>query len=477
MSNYYGYFFAIIEVNRMQDIQALGQERISKLLLKFSIPCVMGLLISAFYNIVDQMFIGNSELGYLGNAATGISFPILCIANAFAWCIGDGAAAFLSICAGRGDSDRAHKCVGTCITVTAIIGAVLAAVCILWARPLMALFGASNQTLDMAVEYFVIVAAFFPFYLLLNAMNSMIRADGSPTFAMIAMLLGAVTNIALDPLFIYGFHWGIAGAAWATIIGQMMSFTACVIYFRKPKTLRLTRRSFRPNGKVLREVVSLGGSTFITQLSIVILSLVCNVMLAKYGALSPYGQDIPLSVFSIQTKVFTVVCNIVVGIVLGSQPIFGYNYGAGNMDRVRKTYKLSLLLSLIVGCVAVLIFELCPQIIINLFGSGNALYQEFAVKTFRIYLSLTMITCLVKLTSIFFQAIGKPVRAMIASLVREVLCFTPLALLLPPLLERQNPGSGINGILYAAPISDLVALVTILCLTIPFFRSLKKQQG
>ena len=477
MSNYYGYFFAIIEVNCMQDIQALGQERLYKLLLKFSIPCVMGLLISAFYNIVDQMFIGNSELGYLGNAATGISFPILCIANAFAWCIGDGAAAFLSICAGRGDSDRAHKCVGTCITVTAIIGAVLAAVCILWARPLMTLFGASDQTLDMAVEYFVIVAAFFPFYLLLNAMNSMIRADGSPAFAMVAMSLGAVTNIALDPLFIYGFHWGIAGAAWATIIGQMMSFTACAIYFRKPKTLRLTRRSFRPNGKVLREVVALGGSTFITQLSIVILTLVCNVMLAKYGALSPYGQDIPLSVFSIQTKVFTVVCNIVVGIVLGSQPIFGYNYGAGNMDRVRKTYKLALSLSLIVGCVAVLIFELCPQIIINLFGSGNALYQEFAVKTFRIYLSLTMITCLVKLTSIFFQAIGKPVRAMIASLVREVLCFTPLALILPSLLERQNPGSGINGILYAAPISDLVALVTILCLTIPFFRNLKKQQA
>lgn len=460
----------------MEEIQALGQERISKLLFKFSIPCVLGLLIGAFYNIIDQIFIGNSELGYLGNAATGVSFPILCIANAFAWCIGDGAAAFLSICAGRGDSDRAHKCVGTCITVTALIGVALATVCILWARPMMALFGASDQTLDMAVEYFVIVAAFFPFYLLFNAMNSMIRADGSPTFAMVALLIGAITNIALDPLFIYVFHWGIAGAAWATVIGQTLSFLACAVYFRKPKTLHLKKRSFRPNGAVLREVVALGGSTFITQLSIVILSMVCNMTLAKYGVLSVYGQDIPISVFSIQTKVYTIVCNIVVGVVLGGQPIFGYNYGAGKFKRVRQAYKQVLTISLIVGCVAVAIFELCPQIIIHLFGDGNELYHEFAVKTFRIYLSLTMISCLVKLTSVFFQAIGKPIRAMLASLVRDVLFFTPLALILPTLLERNHPGSGIDGVLYAAPIADVAALVAILCLTIPFFRNLKKAE-
>ena len=458
------------------DIQALGHERISKLLLKFSIPCVMGLLIGSFYNIIDQMFIGNSELGYLGNAATGISFPILCIANAFAWCIGDGAASFLSICAGRGDSDRAHKCVGTGITVTTIIGVVLAAVCILWARPLMILFGASNQTLGMAVEYFRIVAAFFPFYLLLNVMNSMIRADGSPTVAMLAMLIGAVVNIILDPVFIYLLKWGIAGAAWATVIGQMMSFLACVFYFRNPKSLHLTKHSFRPNKEVLYQVIALGGSTFITQLSIVILSLVCNVTLAKYGALSVYGQDIPISVFSIQTKVYTVVCNIVVGVVLGGQPIFGYNYGAGNMQRVRQAYRQVLRISLLVGFVAVLIFELCPQVIIHLFGEGGALYQEFAVKTFRIYLSLTMITCLTKLTSIFFQAIGKPVRAMLASLVRDVLCFTPLAVLLSALLEKARPGSGIYGILFAAPLSDVVALVVILGLTVPFFRRLKKSE-
>ncbi len=458
------------------EIKSLGEERISKLLLKFSIPCVTGLLISAFYNIVDQIFIGNSELGYWGNAATGVSFPVICIANAFAWCIGDGAASFLSICAGRGDTERAHKCVGTGITATTAISIVLMVICLIWARPLMALFGASAQTLDMAVEYFRIVVTFFPFYLLLNVMNSMIRADGSPTYAMLAMLTGAVSNIILDPVFIFVCRRGIAGAAWATVIGQCMSFLVCAVYFFKPKTFRLSRRSFLPDKKVLGSVIALGGSTFITQLSIVVLSLVSNVMLAKYGALSKYGPDIPISVFSIQTKVYTVVCNIVVGIVLGGQPIFGYNYGAGNYQRVRQAYKLVLTATLIVGISAVLLFEIRPQLIINIFGAGDALYQEFAVKTFRIYLSLTMITCSVKLTSVFFQAIGKPLRAMLTSMVRDILCFTPLALLLPKFLENAAPGTGIDGILYVAPISDIVALIVILALTIPFFRSLKTQK-
>ena len=455
--------------------QILGTERISRLLLKFSIPCVMGLLISAFYNIVDQIFIGNSELGYFGNAATGVSFPVICIANAFAWCIGDGAASFLSICAGRGDGERAHKCVGTGITVTTIISILLGSICLIWARPLMSLFGASDQTLRMAVTYFQIVVAFFPVYLLMNVMNSMIRADGSPAYAMIAMLVGAVINIALDPLFIFVLKWGIAGAAWATAIGQCMSFLVCVAYFFRPRTFRLSLRSFLPDRQVLGQVVALGGSTFVTQISVVVLSLVSNIVLYKYGTLSVYGPDIPISVFSIQNKVYTVVCNIVVGIVLGGQPIFGYNYGAGKMDRVRQAYKTVLWATLTVGTVAVLIFELFPRAVTGIFGTGDALYQAFAVKTFRIYLSLTVVTGLIKMTTVFFQAIGKPVNAVILALVRDIGCFTPLAVLLPAILERHTPGQGIYGILYAAPISDLVALVVILSLTIPFFRKIRHQ--
>ena len=456
------------------NVTFLGEEKISKLLLKFSIPCVMGLLITALYSIVDQIFIGNSELGYLGNAATGVSFPIICIANAFAWCIGDGAASFLSICSGRKDTERAHKCVGTGITVSALISLVLMAVCLIFIEPLMKLFGASAQTLTLSVDYFKIIALMFPFYLLASVMNSMIRADGSPTFAMVAITSGAVINLILDPLFIFAFNLGIKGAAYATAIGQVTSFILCAVYFLRPKTFKLTLKSFIPNKNVLKHVILLGAATFVTQIGIVIMSLVCNVTLAKYGALSVYGPDVPISVFSIQTKVYTVVCNIVVGIVLGGQPIFGYNYGAEKWERVRKTYRLVLITTIAVGLVATLIFMLCPDVIINLFGGGDELYMEFARKTFRIYMSLISITCIVKMNAIFFQSIDKPIHAALSSLIRDIACFTPLAIFLAAFMENKTAGSGINGILIAAPIADIVAIVVVLLLSLSFFKKLKK---
>ena len=460
-----------------QEIQMLGEEKISKLLLRFSIPCVVGLLIGALYNIVDQIFIGNSELGYMGNAATGVSFPVICLVNAFAWCIGDGAASYLSICSGRKDAERAHKCVGTGIVVSTGISILLSVVCLIFAQPLMRLFGASDQTADMAVEYFCIIAAMFPFYLLSCVTNSMIRADGSPTYAMVAFAAGAVINLVLDPLFIYVCKWGIAGAAWATAIGQIVSFVLCAVYFVRPKCFRLTKHSFIPDLPVLKEVVSLGASTFVTQIAIVVMTLVCNVTLAKYGALSRYGQDIPISVFSIQTKVYTVVGNIVTGIVLGGQPIFGYNYGAGKMDRVRQTYRIVLICSLTVGLLSTAIFQFCPEIVINLFGAADDVYMEFAQKTFRIYLSLVTVTGLIKMTAVFFQSIGKSIQAVVASLVRDILCFAPLAIFLSAGLESQQPGSGINGILWAAPIADAVAAVVVLVLTISFFRKVEKDSA
>ena len=458
----------------MNENKYLGEEKISKLLLKFSIPCVMGLLISALYNIVDQIFIGNSRLGFYGNAATGVSFPIICIANAFAWCIGDGAASYLSICSGRKDTESSHKCVGSAIVLTTVISLVLVLSCQAFATPLMNLFGASANTSAMAVEYFRIVSAFFPFYLLLNVMNSMIRADGAPRYAMLAMLLGAVINIALDPLFIFVFDWGIAGAAWATVIGQILSFAMCAVYFFKPKTFKLKKESFKLEKNILRNTISLGAATFVTQISIAVLTLVSNMALARYGAASIYGKDIAISVFSIQTKVYTIVCSIVTGIVLGGQPIFGYNYGARKLDRVKKTYKVVLYSTLIIGAVSTLIFQLCPEIIINIFGSGDALYQEFAVKTFKIYLSLMTITCLVKMTAVFFQSIGKSLRAVVASLIRDIVCFTPIVIILSQVLETNEKGMGINGILFAAPIADFVSIFVIMILTISFFKGINK---
>ena len=459
----------------MDENRILGEEKISRLLLKFAVPCVAGLLISAFYNIVDQIFIGNSSLGYLGNAATGISFPIICIANAFAWCIGDGAASFLSICAGRQDSENAHKCVGTGISTTVVISLVLTVISLLFARPLMSMFGASAQTLQLSVDYFRIIALFFLPYLMFNVMNSMIRADGSPTYAMIAIITGAVLNIILDPLFIFVFDWGIKGAAYATAIGQTVSFILCLVYFFKPKSFTLTKSSFRIDPAMVRQLARMGGSTFITQISIVIMSLMSNMVLYHYGALSVYGSDIPISVFSIQTKVYTIVINIVVGIALGGQPILGYNYGARKYDRVRKAYRLILISVLSVGIIATLIFQFCPEVIIGIFGSGNELYLDFAVKTFRIYLSFSIVTCLIKLTSVFFQAIGKSMEAMITSIIRDILCFVSFTLILCHLFESRQPGQGIYGILLAAPMADLVAGFVVIFLTVRFFRNLKEE--
>ena len=456
----------------MEETKQLGEKPIGNLLLKFSVPCVIGLLIGALYNIVDQIFIGNSSLGYLGNAATGISFPIICIANAFAWCVGDGAASYLSICAGRRDSESAHKCVGTGLTATALISIILCAVCLIFCRPLMVLFGASDATLKLACDYFYIVAAFFPAYLMFNVMNSIIRADGSPNYAMAAMLSGAVLNIILDPICIYLLDWGIRGAAIATVVGQTVSFIVCILYFRKPKSFRLAKSSFRINPSMLRNLIALGGSTFIIQISMVVMTLLSNVMLFKYGNLSRFGSDIPISVFSIQTKVYTIVCNIAVGIALGGQPILGYNFGAGKMDRVKLCYRKILFSSLTVGIVSALIFIFCPQIIIGIFGKQNELYMEFAVTSFRIFLSLCFITVFIKISSIFFQAIGKPAQAMIASVIRDMLCFVIFTLTLCAFFEGREAGTGIYGILFASPLSDLVAGIVVTVLTVRFFKNM-----
>lgn len=452
----------------------LGEEKISKLLLRFSIPCILSLLISALYNIVDQIFVGNSTLGYLGNAATGIVFPILIIAQAFAWCIGDGSAAYLSICQGKGDTQNAHRCIGTGITVTLALSVVMLALCAAWKEPLLRLFGASDQTIGLAVEYFTIVLSFFPAFMLMNMMNAVIRADGSPKVSMASMSLGAVLNIILDPVFIFALDWGIAGAAWATVIGQTVSCLVSVLYFFRSKSFQLKRESFQPHFKIFSNALKLGASSFITQMSIVVISLTCNIMLAKYGASSVYGQDIPISVISIETKVFTIVINIVVGIVLGGQPILGYNHGAKRYDRVKETYRTILIATLAVGIVSTMIFEVYPQAVINIFGSGNdGLYLAYAVRTFRVFLLLVVFTCVIKMSSIFFQAVGKPGMAVIASLTRDIICFVPLVILLPAIFEGRRPGSGIDAILFAAPAADVIGMMVAVCLTWRYFKTIE----
>ncbi|MDE5602150.1 MAG: polysaccharide biosynthesis C-terminal domain-containing protein, partial [Clostridia bacterium] len=316
----------------------LGKEKISKLMVKFCVPCVLSLLVSALYNIVDQVFIGNSELSALGNAATGVVFPIFIIAQAFAWWIGDGCAAYLNIHQGQSDTENTHKCIGTGITFTLLSSIMLLAIFYPLKTQLLTLFGASENTIGMATEYFNIILGFFPIYMLSNMINAVVRADGSPSWSMLSMLAGAIVNIILDPIFIFACHWGMAGAAWATVIGQVASFVISIIYLFRTKTFKLTLKSFIPNMKAFVGAVKLGMSSFITQITIVVIALVCNIMLAKYGSMSQYGADIPIAIIGIESKVFTVVVSIVVGIALGCQPIIGYNVGANNLGRVKKLY-------------------------------------------------------------------------------------------------------------------------------------------
>ncbi len=458
-------------MNQEQNSQFLGTEKISKLMVKFSVPCVLSLLVSALYNIVDQIFIGNSELSALGNAATGVVFPIFIIAQAFAWCFGDGCAAYLNICQGKNDSQNAHKSIGTGITITLVCGIVLMAVFYPLKTQILTLFGASENSIDMAVEYFNLILAFFPIFMLANMMNAVIRADGTPAWSMASMLAGALTNIILDPVFIFGTKWGMFGAALATVIGQTVSFVITLIYFFRTKTFKLKLKSFVPDLKVFSGALQLGASSFITQMTIVIISLVCNIMLAKYGAVSQYGVDIPIAIIGIESKVFTVVINLVVGIVLGCQPIISYNMGAKKYDRVKELYNKILFCTIVIGLVSTLLFELAPRAVVGMFGTPTNIpnpddYWKFGELTFRIFLCLVTFTCTIKMTSIFFQAVGRPIRAVVASMIRDIICFIPLIIILPIFF-------GIEGILFAAPAADFIAMIVAAALTVTFMKTLK----
>ena len=454
---------------------SLGEEKINKLMLKFSIPCIMSLLVSSLYNIVDQIFIGNSELSTLGNAATGVVFPVFIIAQAFAWCFGDGCAAYLNICQGKNDSENAHKSIGASISMAFLSGVTIMAVVYSFKVPILTIFGASENTMAYAIEYLNVVLAMIPIFILCNMMNSVIRADGSPTWAMISMLTGAVINIILDPVFIFVFKWGMTGAALATVIGQVATFIMTLIYFTHTKTFKLTKKSFIPKINAVKEVISLGFSTFITQFAIVIVAILSNVQLAKYGALTKFGADIPIAIIGIQSKVFTVVINLVVGIVLGCQPIISFNMGAKKYDRVKELYKKIIFCALIIGVFFTAIFQLAPELVIKLFGNPSNVpnpddYWEFGVMTMRIFMSLISISCIIKVNSIFFQAVGKPIQAAITSMIRDILCFVPLIVVLPLLTQ------GVEGILWAAPISDLVAMVVTAMLSVSFIKSLHKTE-
>jgi len=432
----------------------LAEERIGKLLIKFSIPCIMSLLVSSLYNIVDQIFIGRG-VGYLGNGATNVVFPITVISLAIALMLGDGAAAYLSLCQGKKDTKAANKSMGNVSMLLLASGILMAVLFAVFKIQILNAFGATENNFSYANEYFDYIILGIPFFVVGNGLNSVIRADGSPKFAMITTLAGCIINVILDPIAIFGLHMGMKGAAIATIAGQIVTAISGIVYVLfYAKTFKLTLKNMIPDMNVIGKFVPLGISSFLTQLSIVVIMGVMNNILVTYGAMSKYGADIPLTVVGIVMKVFQIVVSVCIGIAAGSQPIVGYNYGAGEYRRVKELFTTIIKAEAIVGLVSMILFEAFPLQITSIFGSEDGLYNEFAVLSFRLFLSMIILTCIQKATSVFLQSLGKPVMAMGLSLLREFVLSVPLAIILPLFF-------GVEGALFSAPIADIVTMIVV----------------
>lgn len=434
-----------------QTQSPFATEPIGRLIVKFAVPSVIVLLVNSLYNIVDQIFIGWG-VGYLGNGATNIVFPITIIALALSMMIGNGGAAYLSLKMGEGEVETAKKGVGNAVTLVTIVSILLAVIFLVWIDPILTLFGATDVLRPFALEYGFIIGAGLPFMMISAAINSMIRADGSPKYAMLSMVIGAIINVILDPVFIFVFQMGVKGAVIATIIGQVASFVVSVLYMPHFKSVQLHKSSFAPCAKVSVNIVIFGLSSFITQFAITIVMALTNNLLAKYGAQSVYGAEIPLTATGIVMKVNQIMIAILLGIATGTQPIIGYNYGAKSYHRVKKALEISLIASEIVSVAAFLIFQFAPMSVVSLFGSEEGLYNEFAVKAFRIFLMLCPLTGFQTIAAVYLQAVGKPVKSAILSLARQIIFFVPTALILPIFL-------GVEGVLWTGPVADGLAFL------------------
>ncbi len=447
----------------------LGYEKIGKLIKKFSIPCIISLLVNSLYNIVDQIFIGWG-VGYIGNGATNVVFPITMLCLAFALMFGDGSSAYLSLKLGEKNKKEASKGVLNGILISVIVAVLLCAIIIGFLPQILNLFGCTEALRNDAMGYGFFIALGLPFMMIGTTLNSIIRADGSPKYSMASMVTGAILNIILDPIFIFVFKMGVEGAAIATTISQFVTFAMNVAYLRKLKTIEITKKDIRLKPSVVLKVSMLGISSFITQMSIVLVIAFENNLLGKYGAESEFGSEIPITVLGIVMKISQILNSIIIGIAVGAQPILGYNYGAQNYDRVRKALKYVLGLSLIVSTIAFLLFQLIPDKLILIFGSGNELYIEFACYAFRTYLMLCICNGIQIPAGIFFQAIGKGVKSAVISLSRQILFLIPAMVIFGAIF-------GIHGILYAGPLADGLAFVVASVLLILQVRKLKNVEN
>lgn len=437
----------------------LATEKVGKLMGKYAVPCIISLLVGALYNIVDQIFIANADyLGSYGNAANTVVFPLTVIALAIAVMIGDGCCAFVSLCLGKDKPDDAKRSMGNSVLLTVAASIILTAVYLLFSNQIIAMFGGTvnEETFAHFKEYFFWITLGIPFYMFGQAMNPVIRADGSPKFAMISTLTGAVLNIILDPIFIYIFKWGMMGAAVATVIGQIATAVLAVWYLMHTKVIKLSKLDFKWDTQIVKKTLMLGICSFLSQISLVASMAAINNMIRKYGAMDPvFGQEqfaqIPMAVVGIVMKFFQIVISIVVGMAAGCIPIVGFNMGAGLKGRVKDLFTKLLTAEACVGAVALIIVEFFPNALIQIFGAANesVYYTDFAVKAFRIYLCMMIFACVNKAAFIFLQAMGKALASTMLSMVREIVFGVGFALILPLFF-------GLDGVLYSMPVSDVL---------------------
>lgn len=457
--------------------QFLGTERIGKLMQKYAIPCIISLLVGALYNIVDQIFIANaSYLGSYGNAANTVVFPLTVVALAIAVMIGDGCCGFVSISLGQDEVCKAKQSVGNAVVVCLVSSIVLTAIYLIFADIILAMFGGTvnAETYRHSQEYFFYITLGVPFYMFGQAMNPIIRADGSPRFAMISTLAGAVLNVILDPVFIFGLRWGMMGAAVATVTGQVVTAILAVWYLLHMEIIKPAAGDFALRGKICSRMLTLGITSFLSQISLVAAMAAINNMIRKYGALDAVlGQEqyaqIPMAVVGIVMKFFQIVISIVVGMAAGCIPIVGFNMGARKSARVKELFTRLLVAEAGVGAVALVLVEIFPRQLIALFGAANesVYYTDFAVRSFRIYLCMIILACVNKACFIFLQAMGKAGESTALSMVREVVFGVGFALLLPHFF-------GLDGVLYSMPLSDILTFLIAAYLIVKTYRGLEE---
>lgn len=451
----------------------LGKENINKLLISFAIPCVISMLINSVYNIVDQIFIGKG-VGTLGNAATNVIFPLVIIFNAVAGLIGNGAAANLSLKLGEGKKEEGGKIVGNAVTVSIIFSIILSVIAYFFLPKLVYMFGCTENVYQYAVDYGKIIILGAPFMIIYSALSQLIRADGSPKYSMVLLVVGAILNIILDPIFIFTFNMGVKGGAIATVIGQIVSFVMAILYLKKVKSVKLEKESFKVDKSITR-TLGLGLLSFITQSTVLALFVFMNNMMTKYGALTKYGADIPLSVYGVISKINSLYISTILGISIGAQPIIGFNYGAGNYERVKETLRKVLTINLVVGLIFNIIFYLFPKEIVSIFITNSdpnyKLFLEFAVVICHSFLLVMGLNFLEMTTSITVQSLGNVKKATMVSFIRQIILFIPIACFMAIYLHK-----GIYGVLNAGPIADAITFFIALVIFYSEYRKLSVKE-